>query len=194
MVAASPHWLYFARSCSLGRDTDSQQGTNMTQFTLLYHGVPIGYAAQRADAEHGDPFEFCFLDFHPVAAYSAVRPVIRLASDAFANFGFLGPAAEPASDTAGRAALAAAKNLWLDLELADTNGRPVAGRVVCFHEHDAGGRPSYWLDVEVDDAGASAPAPVPHTPRGLTDYKSPRGLTSVGTDERAVDARCARYY
>ena len=78
----------------------------MTQFTILHRGVPIGSAAttSRPDAGPGAPFEFSFLNFRPSPAYEAVRPAIQLASDALAHLGFLGPVADPESDSRGRAA------------------------------------------------------------------------------------------
>jgi hypothetical protein len=147
----------------------------MTQFNILHRGVPIGSAATtpRPDAGPGDPFEFSFLDFRPSPAYEAVRPVIRLASDALAHFGFLGPVADPESDSRGRAAYVAAQAVWVELELADDSGRPVAGRVVWFLEHIVGGEPSYWLDVELDDAGANAPARQRVPPHDVPAYNPP---------------------
>ena len=127
----------------------------MTEFTILYHGVPIGSATTPPrEPEPDEPawFRFCFLDFRPLAAYETVAPVLRLASRALANFGYVGPAADPVSDEAGRAAYAAAQRLWNELELADGAGRPIAGRVALFLEHTMGGEVGYWLDVELDAA------------------------------------------
>ena len=125
----------------------------MTEFTIIHRGLPIGTASTtpRSEADPGGPFEFCFLDFRPLPTYEGVGPIVRLASQALANFGFLGPAANPASDAAGRAAYAAAQSFWDELELADASGRPIAGRVVWFLEHTRGGQASYWVDVELDE-------------------------------------------
>jgi hypothetical protein len=87
----------------------------MTEFTILYRGVPIGTATtppRKPEPDEPAWFRFCFLDFRPSAAYEAIAPVLRLASRALANFGYLGPAADPASDEAGRAAYAAAERVW----------------------------------------------------------------------------------
>jgi hypothetical protein len=148
----------------------------MTQFTILHRGVPIGSAGTtpRPDAEPDDPFEFSFLDSRPSPAYEAVRPVIQLASDALAHFGFLGPIADPESDSRGRAAYVAAQAVWGELELADDSGRPVAGRVVWFLEHIVSGEPSYWLDVELDDTRANVPAGLRVPPHDGPAYNRPR--------------------
>src|SRR5262245_10411358 len=148
----------------------------MTQFTILHRGVPIGSAATtpRPDAGPGDPFEFSFLDFRPLPAYDAIRPVIRLASDALAHFGFLGPVADPESDSRGQAAYVAAQALWGELELADDRGRPLAGRVVWFLEHIVDGEPSYWFDVEVDGPGANVAAGLRVPPHDVPAYNRPR--------------------
>jgi len=147
----------------------------MTHFSILHRGVPIGSAttASYDDAGQGDPFEFSFLDFDPLTAYEAVRPTIRLASDAIARFGFLGPVADPESDSRGQAAYNAAEELWAELELADDSGRPIGGRVVWFLEHVMDGRPLYWLAVEVDDAGANTVARLRVPPHNGPAYNRP---------------------
>lgn len=147
----------------------------MTHFSILHRGVPIGSAttASPGDAGQGDPFEFSFLDFHPLSAYEAVRPTIRLASDALTHFGLLGPVADPESDSRGQAAYNAAQALWAELELADDSGRCVAGSVVWFLEHVVDGRPLYWLDVEVDGAGANAIARLRIPPHNGPAYDRP---------------------
>ena len=131
----------------------------MAQFTLVHRGVPIGIATGDAeDADPGEPLRFSFMDFQPLDAYESVAPVIRLAARALGNLGFLGPAAEPASDAAGKAAQHAAHTLWKELEITNESGAPVAGRVVWFLEEHVEDEPFYWLNVEVDASGAAVPA------------------------------------
>jgi hypothetical protein len=127
-------------------------------------------ATTRPDAEPGDSFEFCFLDFRPLAGCDGLRPVLRLAADAFTNAALLRACADPAAEAA---ADAAARALWGELELADATGRPVAGRVVWFLDHGVDGHPSYWLDVALDDAAAPVPAPVHIPPRNAPGYRPP---------------------
>ena len=141
----------------------------MAAFTIVHHGVPIGRTTTtpRPDVDAPEWVEFSLLDFQPLPAYETVAPVVRLVSRALANFGFLGPAADPASDVAGRVAYATAQAFWDELELVDTTGNPVGGRVVWLIEMTVGGQTSHWLDVELDDAGAAVPARL-RPPRSAT--------------------------
>jgi hypothetical protein len=136
--------------------------------------VPIGTTSTTppTDPDAPDWFEFSLLDFKPLPAFESVAPVVRLASRALANFGFLGPAADPAPDVAGREAYAAARSFWAELELVDTTGNPVGGRVVWFVEISIGGQTSYQLDVELDEAGAAVPARL-RSPRSTAPAHSP---------------------
>ena len=135
----------------------------MTEFTILHRGVPLGTAstAPELDAEPEHRFALNMMDFEPTAAYESVRPLARLAADSFFGW-FIGPIVDLEK---ADAAVPAAEKLWAELELADVHGNPVAGRVVWLIEESFGGKPSYWVDVDLDDASADVPARVPETPR-----------------------------
>jgi hypothetical protein len=128
----------------------------MTQFTILHHGVPLGTAstASDLDAEPDHPFAFNLMDFTPAPGYESIRPLARLAAALFFG-GFFGPIVDL---EAADAAMPAAKRLWAELELADVRGNPVAGRVYWLLEDTVAGKPSYWVDLELDDASADVPA------------------------------------
>jgi hypothetical protein len=99
--------------------------------------------------------------FRPLAGYEAIRPVVRLAGDAFEHHGLLGPAGEPAAAERGRAALEAALELWEELELQDERGLPAPGRVTWLLElrpPGGAGEPYYWANVAFGRAGAPVPA------------------------------------
>ena len=136
--------------------------------------MPIGTSntASPSDADAPDWFEFSLLDFQPLPAFANVAPLVRLGSRAPANFGLVGPAADPASDVAGREAFAAARAFWDELELGDVMGNPVGGCVAWLIEMTFGTQTSYWLDVELDEAGAAAPARV-QPPRLVTPTHNP---------------------
>jgi hypothetical protein len=90
----------------------------------------------------------------PFGRRASDRREARLAAEAFFG-GFV----EPLVDLkAAEAAVPAAERLWAELELADEQGNPVPGRVVWLIELSTGGRPSYWVDVELDDAPSTVPA------------------------------------
>lgn len=146
----------------------------MAAFTIVRRGVPIGTTntTPRPDTDARNWFEFSLLDFKPLPALQSVAPVVRLASHALANLGFLGPAADPASDAAGREAHAAARALWDELELVDATGNPVGGRVVWLIEMTFSGQTSYWLEVELDEADAAVPAHI-RPPRPATPTYNP---------------------
>jgi hypothetical protein len=155
----------------------------MTEFALVHRGVPIGAAATNPFFDRppavgpapqlGEPIHLDFLEFRPLAAYEVLAPALQLAERAFSNLGFLGPAADPASDAAGKAAHAAAESIWREIELVDSAGAPVSGRVVWFL--DAPRRPEqrFWLHVELDDAAAPVPAALPRAPRGGSAHEPP---------------------
>lgn len=143
----------------------------MSEFTVLYRGVPIGTAARTVEVD--DPFTFAFLDFVPSDAYAIVRPTVQLASEALANFGYLGAAADPRSDTAGREAYAAARVLWDELELADASGRRLAGRVAWLTDAKVADRTLYWLSVDIDEVHAAVLAQVGLPPRGTPNHGQP---------------------
>jgi hypothetical protein len=127
----------------------------MTQFTILHHGVPLGTAfTTPSDEEGGNPFALNTMDFAPAPAYESVRRLTRHAADAFCGW-FIGPLVDW---EAAEKDLPAAEQMWAELELADEQGKRVAGRVVAFFEQSLGGKPSYWVDVELDDASADVPA------------------------------------
>jgi len=139
----------------------------MTQFTILHRGVRLGTALTTpAVGTEADRFALNMMDFEPAAAYESIRPLTRLASHAIFGW-FIGPLVDW---EAAAEALPAAERMWAELELADPQGRPVAGRVVAFFEDSVGGKPSYWVDVELDDASADVAArkqAPPRTTRGL---------------------------
>jgi hypothetical protein len=132
----------------------------MAALTIFHRGVPVGTTdtEPRSDADAPDGFEFSLLDFNPLPAFESVAPVVRLASRALANLGFLGPVADPASDVAGQEAHAAARAFWDELELVDSTGNPVGGRVVWLIEMTFGAQTSYWLEVALDEADTPVPA------------------------------------
>ena len=144
----------------------------MTQFTILHRGVPLGVAFTPPESEGDDPNPFALnmMEFEPAAAYESVRPLARLAAASFFG-GLFGPIVDL---EAADAALPAAKALWAELELADTVGNPVAGRVVWFLENTFGGQVSYWVDVELDDASADMRARAPMPPRRAQSYNQLR--------------------
>lgn len=138
----------------------------MAAFTIVHRGVPIGTTniALRPDTDVPDWFEFSLLDFNPLPAFESVAPVVRLASRALANLGFLGPAADPASNAAGQEAHAMARAFWDDLELVDPRGNPVGGGVVWLIEMTFGAQTSYWLDIKLDEGDTPVPAAVRRAP------------------------------
>ena len=143
----------------------------MLEFTVLHRGVPIG--AARCTEAREEPFAFSFLDFMPTEAFDSVRPIVERASQAVANFGFLGPAADPASDVAGQEAMAAARRLCSELEVADAAGRRLPGRVTWIEETVRFDGSTYRLDLEVDAAEAGLPARVPSPPIRQPGHQPP---------------------
>ena len=118
----------------------------MTEFTILHRGVALGRAFTIGPDTEGDtPFALNMMDFEPSPAYESVRPLALLAAESFFGW-FVGPLTDlEAADSA----VPAAERLWDELELADADGTPVAGRVVHLLEQSFGGKPSYWVDVEL---------------------------------------------
>ncbi len=139
--------------------------TNTIALTLTHHGVPIGTVVAgpenrfptRGEDDPRDEVMFVFLPFVPAPGYEALRPAFRLAYRVFKNLGFLGPAADPASDLAGRQAAAAARTLWTEIELRDAHGQIVSGHVITFYEGDEVEAP-YWVDIRLGRAFAAVPA------------------------------------
>ena len=85
------------------------------RLTVLYRGLPIGTVgvgeAHYGDADddaptppdslapfHRPPTDLVTTEFRPLPGYAAVADAIRSAGRAFSNYGFIGPAADPASD------------------------------------------------------------------------------------------------
>ena len=140
----------------------------MAQFTILHRGVPLGtaFTLPTSDSEPDHRFELNLMDFAPTPAYESVRPLARLAAEAFFG-GFFSPLVDLGAATD---AVPAAERLWAELELVDVRGNPVAGRVVWLIEVTMGGKSSYWVDVELDDASADVPARVPPRRRQTPGY------------------------
>jgi hypothetical protein len=111
--------------------------------------------------------------FRPLGGYAAVRPVVRRAGEAFEHLGYLGPPSEAASAARGEAALAAAEELWAELELRDERGLRAAGRVIWLLELHPGSAPYQWVVISFE----GAPAPVPAWPQprrgGASDAELP---------------------
>lgn len=143
----------------------------MTEFTILHHGVPLGTASTAPDqnGDHDHRFALNLMDFAPAPAYESIRPLARLAAESFLG-GFFSPLVDL---KAADAAMPAAKQLWAELELADVRGNPVAGRIVWLIEDTIGGNPSYWVDVELDDASSDVPARPRVPPHGGRAHNHP---------------------
>jgi hypothetical protein len=144
------------------------------ELILTHRGVTLGTAVagpknvlpsgmRSRDAEVPGQLELVFLPFQPAAAYAAIQPVCELAWKSLTNFGFLGPAADPASDAAGKDADTAARALWAEIELRDPRGSRVPGRVVTLYDQGHENEMEYWLDVAIDRdfAGVAAVLPSP---------------------------------
>lgn len=130
------------------------QCTAMDKFIVLHRGVPIGIASCSELRE--EPFTYSFLDFTPNASFASVRHIVQRASHAAVNFGFIGPAADPASAAAGREALAAADLFCAGLEITDTAGRPVPGRVTWLTHVTRHDGTAYLIDLDLDSAETGA--------------------------------------
>lgn len=157
---------------------------NTLELTLTHRGVTLGTAlagpgnvfesiAREPDRDTNDEVELVFLPFEPAPAYSSIQSICELAWRALNNFGFLGPAADPASDAAGQAADAAARNLWAEIELRDSRGRRIPGRVVVLYDLGGQSEMKHWLDVTIDRNAADIPAVVPWPPLRASTAESP---------------------
>jgi hypothetical protein len=136
------------------------------ELILTHRGVTLGtaiagpsnvFASARTTVAPGD-VELVFLPFEPTPAYSSIQSICRRAWQALDNFGLLGPAADPASDAAGREADLAACDLWAEIELRDAQERHISGRVVVLYDMGRENESTYWLDVSLDRTSADVAA------------------------------------
>ena len=116
-----------------------------TRTTVLHRGVPIGVGDLKAD-------DFMARgDFDALAAYEALRPIVREAQRAADNFGFLPPdggvvgGIDAAGEAAGDAADALYARVADELELRD-----IAGALI----------PCDWIELWDADRGFSLMAGV----------------------------------
>ena len=145
---------------------------NTLELILTHRGVTLGTALAGPDnvfesmpagheADTRDELDLVFLPFEPGPAYSSIQSICERAWQVLNNFGFLGPAADPASEAAGQAADAAARSLWDEIELRDSRGRRIPGRVVVLYDTGQQREPNHWLDVTIDRNAADVGAAVP---------------------------------
>lgn len=113
----------------------------MSEFTILYRGVPLGIAVgePRTEIPHPKvpglpprPVQVFCREFRPLPGYASIAPIIQLATQAISNFGFLGSAADPASRAAGAAAQERAGAICEELEILTADGHPLSGQVLSF--------------------------------------------------------------
>jgi hypothetical protein len=166
----------------------------MSELTIVYRGVPLGIAVTTPRDEgprNGPaalpprPLQIYCEEFYAVAAYETVAQTIQLATRAYSNFGFIGPAADPASALAGTAAQAEARQLCDELEIHDSEGRATNGRVIWFLD---GYSPfgtlinsRYLLHIELSESGAAIPALLRHPLRDDVAYEvPPQGESDAG--------------
>ena len=156
------------------------------RLTVLYRGLPIGTVglgeAHYDDAPtppdslapfHRPPTDLVTTEFRPLPGYAAVADAIRSAGRAFNNYGFIGPAADPASDERGEAALAASAAVCEELEFRDEQGAAVPGRARWFVELEHAGSPHYWLDASFEEAPAGVLARLRGLRRGGGGHENP---------------------
>jgi hypothetical protein len=133
------------------------------QLSVLYRGTPIGVlilpsveqleAADRDAAEalaagaepahSGHPIiQHSFL---PLPGYDLVRQVVRDAGVSLENFGFVGPAADPASAIRGQEAFPNMQRLCSELEVQTEHGQPAGLRITMLMEHQSRGVSFYHV-------------------------------------------------
>ena len=136
------------------------------RYTISHQGVPIG----EAELDLGP--EVTVGAVRPLPGYAVVQPVVRAATDALRGLGYLGPASEPVSDAAGRAALARGATLGRALELRDARGALAAADYVELMDWP-GTEPEVTAWVRAREAPAGVPARVRPAGGGGRDASRP---------------------
>jgi hypothetical protein len=127
------------------------------RYTIEHQGVPVGIVEVTPGAE------LTAADVQPLPGYAAIQPLVRSATDALRNLGFIGPVAEPASSARGADALAAAGSLGRRLELRDERGAVVAVDAIDLTDWP-GSESEVVAFISFGDASATVPAPVQPPP------------------------------
>jgi hypothetical protein len=117
---------------------------------VAYDGVPVGRTSlvelppidRKAVPEAlrvnlPTPPEFGVHGFEPLAGYDAVRDIVLSGSVARANFGYLGPVADPDSDRRGRDAINSLRRLVDELEFRDEAGDLIPVKMIVLSEYGA---------------------------------------------------------
>jgi hypothetical protein len=128
-------------------------------YRILWRGVPLA----RCD-EIPRTADLVAADLEALPGYTAVQPVVRAASAALGNYGFLGPVSDPASITRGSSAFAAAAALSRELELAaEDDGRAIPTDFIDLIDWP-GMEPPFFAWIAWGQAGAQVPARVDPPP------------------------------
>jgi hypothetical protein len=157
---------------------------NTLELVLTHRGVTLGTAlagprnvfgatALAGEMDERDEVQLVFLPFEPGPGYSSIQSTCERAWQVLNNFGFLGPAADPASDVAGQAAYAAARSLWDEIELRDSRGRRIPGRVDVLYDMSQQRELNHWLDVTIDRKAAGVGAVIPWPPVHASTGETP---------------------
>lgn len=123
------------------------------RYTIEHQGVPVGIVEVMPGAE------LTAADVQPLPGYAAIQPLVRTATDALRNLGFIGPVAEPTSSARGADALAAAGALGGRLELRDERGAMVPVEAIDLTDWP-GSENEVVAFITFGDAGATVPAPL----------------------------------
>lgn len=125
-------------------------------FVLTHRGRALGTATPVSGQHWRDNaplgVQYVLATFEPNPAFAAVEEALALATTAFLNFGFLGPADDPSSEIAGADAAKEASGLTAKFEVADSNQEKAVGGVVAFYVQRAGLRTYYTVVLALSQA------------------------------------------